>query len=412
MNVKIEEIKAYEVIDSRGNPTVAVRVGLTDGSNGYAMVPSGASTGVYEAHELRDSDGGRYHGKGVMKAIENVNTVLGPEIIKQGTTDQRKVDMLMCELDGTPSKKRLGANAILGVSLALSKACAAHYKMPLYRYIGGISAFKIPIPMMNILNGGAHANNNLDIQEFMIMPVGATSFAEALRCCSEIYHTLGRILKAAGLTTSVGDEGGYAPNLENDEQAIEWLLKAINEAGYDDNYVKIALDAAASEWYTSDGLYTLPKSNETLNREELINRWTMLSNKYPIISLEDGLGENDWEGWSLLTDRLGSKLQLVGDDLFVTNTERLKEGFRRSAANSILIKPNQIGTLTETIEVIVAAKAKGYSAVISHRSGETEDTTIADIAVALNAGQIKSGAPARSERVAKYNRLLMIEREL
>ncbi len=412
MNVKIEEIKAYEMMDSRGNPTVGVEVGLSDGAQGFALVPSGASTGIYEAHELRDSDGGRYHGKGVLGAINNVNTVLGPEIIKQGITDQRQIDMLMCELDGTPSKTRLGANAILGVSLAVSKAFAAHYNMPLYKYVGGISAFKIPVPMMNILNGGAHANNNLDIQEFMIMPVGAASFSEALRCCSEIYHTLGRILKSAGLTTSVGDEGGFAPDLECDEQAIEWIIKAINEAGYDDEYVKIALDAAASEWYASDGLYTLPKSRETLNRDELINRWRSLSNKYPIISLEDGLGENDWEGWAKLTECLGERLQLVGDDLFVTNTERLKEGFRRSAANSILIKPNQIGTLTETIDVIVAAKSRGYSAVISHRSGETEDTAIADIAVALNAGQIKSGAPARSERVAKYNRLLMIEREL
>lgn len=412
MDIKIKEIKAYEMLDSRSNPTVGVRVTLTDGSTGFALVPSGASTGIYEAHELRDGDKDRFGGKGVLQAVENVNTVIAPEAIKMGTLDQRKLDMMMCELDGTPAKSRLGANAILGVSLAAAKAAAKCYKIPLYRYIGGISSYRMPIPMMNILNGGAHASNNVDIQEFMIMPVGADSFSESLCCCSEIYNELGRILKRGGHTTAVGDEGGFAPNLDSDEEAIELILKAIDRAGYNDDYVKIALDAATSEWYTSDGIYTLPKRGDTVTSDELIARWDKLTTHYPIVSIEDGLGENDWEGWTKMTDRLSSRIQLVGDDLFVTNTSRLKEGFKNKAANSILVKLNQIGTLTETIEVVVTAKSRGYTAVISHRSGETEDTFIADLSVALNAGQIKTGAPARSERVAKYNRLLMIENEI
>lgn len=412
MNVKFKEVKAYEMLDSRSNPTVGVRVTLSDGSTGFALVPSGASTGIYEAHELRDGEKDRFGGKGVLKAVKNVDEVIAPEVVKMNNLDQRKLDMMMCELDGTPSKSRLGANAILGVSLAAAKAAAASYKIPLYRYIGGISSYRMPVPMMNILNGGAHAGNNVDIQEFMIMPVGAGSFSESLRCCSEVYNTLGKILKQKGHNTAVGDEGGFAPNLESDEEAIELILKAIDVAGYNDDYVKIALDAAASEWYTSDGLYTLPKRGDSLTSDELISRWDKLTMHYPIVSLEDGLGENDWDGWSKLTDRLSSRIQLVGDDLFVTNTSRLKEGFKNKAANSVLVKLNQIGTLTETIEVVVTAKSRGYTSVISHRSGETEDTFIADLSVALNSGQIKTGAPARSERVAKYNRLLMIENEI
>ncbi len=412
MGFKIKEVKAFELLDSRSNPTVAVRVTLNDGSTGFSLVPSGASTGIYEAHELRDENKERFFGKGVLKAVENVNTIIAPEAVKLGTVDQMKLDSMMRELDGTPTKSRLGANAILGVSLATANAAANAYKIPLYRYIGGISAYRMPTPMMNILNGGAHANNNVDIQEFMIMPVGAQSFSEALRCCSEIYNALGQELKNKGHTTAVGDEGGFAPNLESDEEAIELILKAIEHAGYDDEYVKIALDAAASEWYTQEGVYTLPKRQDTLTSDELISYWDKLSSRYPIVSLEDGLGEKDWDGWSKLTERLSDRIQLVGDDLFVTNTSRLKEGFKYNAANSILVKLNQIGTLSETIEVVVAAKSRGYTAVISHRSGETEDTFIADLAVALNSGQIKTGAPARSERVAKYNRLLMIEEEL
>lgn len=412
METGIKEIKAYELLDSRSNPTVGVKVTLTDGTSGFAAVPSGASTGVYEARELRDSDGARYCGKGVKSAVENVNIIIAPEIIKLGTLDQRIIDRTMCELDGTENKSRLGANAILGVSLAVAKAAAKSYKLPLYRYIGGISSYRMPKPMMNILNGGAHAGNNVDIQEFMVMPVGAESFSESLRACSEIYHSLGSLLKQTGRSTAVGDEGGFAPDLESDEEAIELILKAVADVGYSEDYIKIALDAAASEWYTSDGLYTLPKRGDTVTSEELISRWEKLCNHYPIFSLEDGLGENDWDGWTKMTECLGNKIQLVGDDLFVTNSLRLEEGFKRNAANSVLVKLNQIGTLTETIEVVVKAKSRGYTAVISHRSGETEDTFIADLAVALNAGQIKSGAPARSERVAKYNRLLMIENEM
>lgn len=412
MVTKIADIKAYEMMDSRSNPTVGVKVTLTDYSEGFALVPSGASTGIYEAHELRDDDGGRYNGKGVLRAVENVNNIISPELVRFGTLNQRKIDKLMIELDGTNNKSRLGANAILGVSLAVAKAAAAHYKMPLYKYIGGISSYRMPTPMMNILNGGAHAANNVDIQEFMIMPVGIESFTEALRCCSEIYHNLGRILRQSGHSTAVGDEGGFAPNLKNDEEAIQLICEAIESSGYTTEKVKIAIDAATSEWYTSDNLYTLPKRKETLTTDELIARWDNLVQKYPIISIEDGLGENDWSGWTRLTEKLSPKVQLVGDDLFVTNTARLKLGFENKAANSILVKLNQIGTLTETIEVVVNAKSRGYTSIISHRSGETEDTTIADLAVALNAGQIKTGAPARTDRVAKYNRLLIIENEL
>lgn len=407
MNVTIDKIFGREIIDSRGNPTVEAEVGLSDGTFSKASVPSGASTGVFEAVELRDNDD-RYMGKGVSKAVENINKIIAPALCGDSPFDQCAIDYKMIELDGTPNKEKLGANAILAVSLACAKAAAGHFKLPLFRYIGGTFSLKMPVPMMNILNGGAHAANNIDIQEFMIMPVNAHCFSDGLRQCCEIYHTLGKILKQNNMSTSVGDEGGYAPNLDSDEEAIELIIKAINAAGYSTENIKIALDAAASEWYR-EGLYKLPKRGVEITSENLIEYFEKLSSKYPIISIEDPLSEHDWEGWKKITSKIGNNVQLVGDDLFVTNTKRLKQGIEMSAANAILIKINQIGTLTETLDAIDMAHKAGYHAIISHRSGETEDTTIADIAVAVNSGQIKTGAPCRTDRVAKYNRLLRIE---
>ena len=409
---QIISVKGFELMDSRSNPTVGASVVLDDGSEGFALSPSGASTGEFEAHELRDGGKSRYCGKGVTKAVENINGEIREALIKACTTNQRAIDRLLIDLDGTENKSRLGANAMLAVSLALAKANANSAKLPLYRHIGGISGVRLPRPMMNILNGGAHASNNIDIQEFMIIPYTAVSFSEGLRQCSEIYHTLGAILKSKGMASGVGDEGGFAPNLETDEEAIELIVEAITKTGYTTDEIKIALDVASSEWYTADGIYLLPKRNEHKTAEELIEYYTELIRKYPIISIEDGVAENDWQGWRKLTEALGGRLQLVGDDLFVTNTARLKKGITEGAANSILIKPNQIGTLTETLEVIELAHSNGYNTIISHRSGETEDTTIADLAVAVNSGQIKTGAPCRTDRVAKYNRLLLIESEI
>jgi len=411
----IESIRAREILDSRGNPTVEVDVILEGGILGRASVPSGASTGIYEAHELRDGDADRYLGKGVHKAVQHVNQEIASALIGKNVLHQREIDRIMIELDGTSNKSRLGANAILGVSLACAQAAANAQGISLYRYIGGSNANAMPVPMMNILNGGAHASNNVDIQEFMIMPVSASSWSEALRRCAEVFHMLKVVLKERGIpVTGVGDEGGYAPMLKRDEEALEVIVAAIEKAGYiPGSDFMIAIDAAASEWYDEAvGNYRLPKANRVLSRSQMVNLWKRLAEKYPIISLEDGMGENDWEGWSMLTKALGKKFQLVGDDLFVTNVQRLKEGIEKGVANSILIKVNQIGTLTETLDAIEMAKRAGYTAIISHRSGETEDTTIADLSVAVNAGQIKSGAPSRSERVAKYNRLLRIEEEL
>ena len=398
-------------MDSRSTPTVGAEVILEDGSRGFAISPSGASTGAYEAHEMRDGDASRYSGKGVLKAVSAVNDMICPALRGYPADNQRLVDRAMCELDGTENKSRLGANAILAVSLATAKAAAAHYKMPLYRYLGGINAQVLPRPMMNILNGGAHASNNIDIQEFMIIPFDICCFSEGLRRCSEIYKALGSILKEKGKSTGVGDEGGFAPDLDSDEAAIELITTAIEKAGYTAENTKIALDVASSEWY-SGGEYLLPKRNVKMTADELIEYYERLTQKYPIISIEDGAAEEDWNGWKNLTERLGKRIQLVGDDLFVTNIKRFKKGIAEGAGNSILVKPNQIGTLSETMDVVEAARKNGYTAVISHRSGETEDTTVADLAVALNAGQIKTGAPCRSDRVAKYNRLLIIENEL
>lgn len=398
-------------MDSRSTPTVGAEVILEDGSRGFAISPSGASTGAYEAHEMRDGDTSRYSGKGVLKAVSAVNDMICPALRGYPADNQRLADRAMCELDGTENKSRLGANAILAVSLATAKAAAAHYKMPLYRYIGGINAQVLPRPMMNILNGGAHASNNIDIQEFMIIPFDICCFSEGLRRCSEIYKALGSILKEKGKSTGVGDEGGFAPDLDSDEAAIELITAAIEKAGYTAENTKIALDVASSEWY-SGGEYLLPKRNVKMTADELIGYYERLAQKYPIISIEDGAAEEDWNGWKNLTERLGKRIQLVGDDLFVTNIKRFKKGIAEGAGNSILVKPNQIGTLSETMDVVEAARKNGYTAVISHRSGETEDTTVADLAVALNAGQIKTGAPCRSDRVAKYNRLLIIESEL
>lgn len=398
-------------MDSRSTPTVGAEVILEDGSRGFAISPSGASTGAYEAHEMRDGDASRYSGKGVLKAVSAVNDVICPALRGYPADNQRLADRAMCELDGTENKSRLGANAILAVSLATAKAAAAHYKMPLYRYLGGINAQVLPRPMMNILNGGAHAANNIDIQEFMIIPFDICCFSEGLRRCSEIYKALGSILKEKGKSTGVGDEGGFAPDLDSDEAAIELITAAIEKAGYTAENTKIALDVASSEWY-SGGEYLLPKRNVKMTADELIEYYEKLAQKYPIISIEDGAAEEDWNGWKNLTERLGKRIQLVGDDLFVTNIKRFKKGIAEGAGNSILVKPNQIGTLSETMDVVEAARKNGYTAVISHRSGETEDTTVADLAVALNAGQIKTGAPCRSDRVAKYNRLLIIEKEL
>ncbi len=409
---KISKVKGFELLDSRSNPTVAVEVELTDGSRGFALSPSGASTGAYEAIELRDKNSSRYNGKSVSNAVSNVNEVISNALVGQCAYNQRHIDALMLELDATPNKSVLGANAILAVSLAVAHASAGSLKLPLYRYLGGVNAGKMPRPMMNVLNGGAHAKNNIDIQEFMIFPPVEAGFSEALRMGSEVYKTLAKMLESKGLSTAVGDEGGFAPNLNSDEEAIELLCEAIEKAGYSTNDIKIALDIAASEWYQGDGLYLRPKRNEEISSQGLIDSYASLISKYPIISIEDGLSEDDWEGWKTLTDTLGSKLQLVGDDLFVTNRARLTSGIEKGVGNAILIKPNQIGTLTETLDVIALAQQNGYKTVISHRSGETEDTTIADLAVAVNAGQIKTGAPCRSERTAKYNRLLLIENEI
>ena len=407
---EIVDVLGREILDSRGNPTVEVEVTLEDGTVGRAAVPSGASTGIFEACELRDGDEQRYLGKGVMKAVDNVNGEIAEALIGLNVLDQPSIDKMLIELDGTPNKSRLGANAILGVSLACAKAAAEATGNSLYNYIGGVNAKTLPVPMMNVLNGGAHATNSVDIQEFMIMPVSASSFREGLRMCAEVFHALKKVVPATG----VGDEGGYAPNLDSDEDALKALVAAIEKAGYKPGEdFRIAIDAASSEWYEeSDGCYHLPKRGTVMTKEQMVEMWTDFSNKYPIISLEDGMAEEDWTGWKMLTDALGKKIQLVGDDLFVTNTERLKKGIELGVGNSILIKVNQIGTLTETLDAIQMAHRAGYTAVISHRSGETEDTTIADIAVATNAGQIKTGAPSRSDRVAKYNQLLRIEEEL
>ena len=408
----IEEIIAREILDSRGNPTVEVDVYLEEGLVGRASVPSGASTGTREAVELRDADAERYGGKGVQRAVENVNDVIANEITGMLVTDQAMIDRLMVELDGTPNKGKLGANAILGVSLAVAKAAAAWTGLPLYRYLGGPSARRLPIPMLNILNGGSHADNNVDLQEFMVMPVGAGSFHDALRIGTDVYHVLKKVLAAESMSTSVGDEGGFAPNLPNNEAAIQAIVRAIEGAGYSPGVdASIALDPAASEFY-KDGKYDLAGEGKVLTPAEMVDYYAALVDKYPIVSIEDGLAEDDWEGWALLTKKLGKSVQLVGDDLFVTNTEYLRKGIEIGVANSILIKVNQIGTLTETLDAIEMAKRASYTAVVSHRSGETEDATIADIAVATNAGQIKTGAPARTDRVAKYNQLLRIEEEL
>ena len=413
--IEIVDVIGREILDSRGNPTVEVEVTLDDGVVGRAAVPSGASTGIYEACELRDGDKSRYLGKGVEKAVANVNTEIAEALIGMNVLDQVAIDKALIELDGTPNKSRLGANAILGASMACAKAAAASLGLSLYNYIGGVNAKTLPVPMMNILNGGAHATNNVDIQEFMIMPVSAPSWKEALRRCTEVFHTLKSVLKENGTPAAgVGDEGGYAPNLKKDEDALKVIVQAIEAAGYKPGEdFMIAIDAATSEWYNEEtGNYDLPKAKKTMTKQQMVNMWKKFADNYPIISLEDGMGENDWEGWSMLTKAIGNKVQLVGDDLFVTNVERLSTGIEKGVANSILIKVNQIGTLTETFDAIQMANRAGYTAVVSHRSGETEDTTIADISVALNAGQIKTGAPSRTDRVAKYNQLLRIEEEL
>ena len=414
-NYRIKSVRGREILDSRGNPTVEVDVILENGTMGRASVPSGASTGILEAHELRDGDTSRYLGKGVLNAVSNVNTDIANALKGHDVTKQEEIDRLLVELDGTPNKSRFGANAILAVSLASAKAAANALGVPLYKYIGGDEAHVLPVPMMNILNGGAHATNNVDIQEFMIMPVSAPTWSEGMRRSAEVFHTLKIVLKENNIpVTGVGDEGGYAPMLEKDEDALRMIVAAIERAGYvaGDDF-KIAIDAASSEWYDEElDTYHLPKDGRLLSRQQLVDMWIDFADKYPIISLEDGMGETDWEGWDMLTKALGNRIQLVGDDLFVTNTDLLKKGIERGVGNSILIKVNQIGTLTETLEAIKMAREAGYTAIVSHRSGETEDTTIADIVVAVNAGQIKTGAPSRSDRVAKYNQLLRIEEEL
>ena len=408
---EIVDVMAREILDSRGNPTVEVEVTLDDGTVGRAAVPSGASTGMYEACELRDGDKQRYGGKGVLTAVENVNGEIAEAMVGLNVLDQTSIDRMLIEIDGTPNKTRLGANAILGASLACAKAGAEATGQSLYNYIGGVNAKTLPVPMMNVLNGGAHAlSSNVDIQEFMIMPVGAESFKEALRMCAEVFHALKKVVPASG----VGDEGGYAPNLDSDEDALKALVKAIELAGYEpcEDFM-IAIDGAVSDWYSSeDKCYHLPKRGTVMTSEQMVDMWESFVDKYPIISIEDGMGENDWAGWQLMTSRLGSRIQIVGDDLFVTNTARIKKGIELKAANAVLIKLNQIGTLTETLDAIEMAHRAGWTAVVSHRSGETEDTTIADISVAVNAGQIKTGAPSRTDRVAKYNQLLRIEDEL
>ena len=409
---EIVDVVARQILDSRCFPTVEVEVYLEDGTVGRAAVPSGASTGMYEAVELRDGDKSQYLGKGVLKAVQNVNDTIAEELIGCNVYDQPYIDKLLIELDGTPNKAKLGANAILGVSLAVANAAAKSLDLPLYQYVGGVNAKVLPVPMMNIINGGSHADNSVDLQEFMVMPVGAKTFSDALKMCAEVYHTLKKTLHDKGYSTAIGDEGGFAPNLKSNEEAIEVIIEAITKAGYkagEDMF--IAIDAASSEYY-KDGKYVLEHEGKTLTAAEMVDFLENWVNKYPIISIEDGMAEEDWEGWKLLTERLGKKVQLVGDDLFVTNTERLERGIDLGVGNSILIKLNQIGTLTETLNAIEMANRAGYTAVISHRSGETEDTTIADLVVAVNAGQIKTGAPARSERVAKYNQLIRIEEEL
>ena len=415
MYSEIEKVFARQIIDSRGNPTVEAEITLADGTVARGTSPSGASTGEFEALELRDGDKTRYGGKGVQKAVNNVNSIIAPALVGVDVTDVYAVDKIMLELDGTKDKSKLGANAILAVSIAAARAAAASLDIPLYKFLGGIQGTTLPVPMMNILNGGAHATNTVDTQEFMIMPVGAPSFSEALRWCTEVFHSLAKILKSRGLATSVGDEGGFAPDLSSDEETIETILEAVKDAGYEPGKdFMIAMDAASSEWKSEKGkgFYHQPKSGRDFTTDELIDHWESLVDKYPIISIEDALDEEDWEGWQRLTERLGKKVQLVGDDLFVTNTERLSKGIKNGCANSILIKLNQIGTVSETLEAIKMAHKAGYTAISSHRSGETADTTIADLAVALNTCQIKTGAPSRSERVAKYNQLLRIEEQL
>ncbi|MCL2151865.1 MAG: phosphopyruvate hydratase [Oscillospiraceae bacterium] len=408
--LEIIDVTGREILDSRGNPTVETEVWLSDGTVGRAAVPSGASTGQFEAYELRDGDKERYLGKGVKKAVSHINDIISEELIGKNAIDQIVIDKLLIELDGTANKSKLGANAILGVSLATARAVSESLMLPFYRYIGGVAAHTLPVPMMNVLNGGAHADNSVDVQEFMIMPVSACCFSEALRMSSEVFHTLKKVVPASG----VGDEGGYAPNLAADEDALVALMQAIEKAGYKPGEdFMIAMDPAVAEWFNEeDGCYHLPKRKITMTPQEMVDMWVGFVNKYPIISIEDGMAEDDWDGWKLMTDALGDKIQLVGDDLFVTNTERLKKGIGLGVTNSILIKLNQIGTLTETLETVQTAHRAGYTAIVSHRSGETEDTTIADISVAVNAGQIKTGAPSRSDRVAKYNQLLRIEEEL
>ena len=417
--LQIDTVYAREILDSRGNPTVEVEVVVDGGFVGRAAVPSGASTGAFEAVELRDGDKTRYLGKGTQKAVDNVNDIIAPEIEGMNALDQVEIDEAMIALDGTPNKGKLGANAILGVSIAVARAAAEALGVSLYNYLGGVNGKELPVPMMNILNGGKHADNTVNIQEFMIMPVGAPSFKEALRMCAEVFHNLKSVLKEAGLATSVGDEGGFAPNLSSDEEAFQFIVKAIEKAGYKPGVdFKLAIDAAATEMYDEakkigkEGSYYFWKTDRLYTREEMVAFWEDMVEKYPLISLEDALAEEDWDGWKLLTEKLGNKVQLVGDDLFVTNTERLAKGIKLGVANSILIKLNQIGTITETLDAIKMANRAGYTAVVSHRSGETEDTTIADLVVGMNAGQIKTGAPSRTDRVCKYNQLMRIEEEL
>ena len=408
----IEDVKARQILDSRGNPTVEVDVTLSCGVVGRAAVPSGASTGIFEALELRDGDKSTYLGKGVLQAVDNVNSIIAPELIGEDASNQQEIDRIMLALDGTPNKSKLGANAILGVSLAVAKAASLAYEMPLYRYLGGINAVTLPVPMMNIINGGAHADNNVDFQEFMIAPVGAENFQEAIRMGAEVFHNLKAVLKSRGMVTSVGDEGGFAPNLSSNEEALKVIVEAIEKAGYTTEQVKICLDVASSEFY-ENGKYTLAgEGGKSFTSEEMASFLEDWVNKYPIISIEDGMAEEDWEGWKILTDKIGHKCQLVGDDLFVTNTARLSAGIEKGVANSILIKVNQIGSLTETLASINMAHEAGYTAISSHRSGETEDTFIADLAVATNCGQIKTGSASRSDRIAKYNQLIRIEQEL
>lgn len=407
----IEDITARQILDSRGNPTVEVDVTLSCGVMGRAAVPSGASTGIFEALELRDGDNSMYLGKGVLQAVDNVNSKIAPELIGEDASNQQEIDKMMLQLDGTENKSNLGANAILGVSLAVAKAASLAFEMPLYRYLGGITANTLPVPMMNVINGGAHADNNVDIQEFMITPVGAENFQEAIRMGAETFHHLKKVLSDKGLATSVGDEGGFAPNLSSNEEAIEVILTAIKNAGYTTDQIKICLDPASSEFY-EDGKYNLKGEGKVLSREEMVDFYADWVERYPIISIEDGMAEEDWDGWKMLTDRIGDKCQLVGDDLFVTNTKKLAEGIKKETANSILIKVNQIGTLTETLATIAMAHKAGYTAISSHRSGETEDTFIADLAVATNCGQIKTGSASRTDRIAKYNQLIRIEQEL